>query len=94
MTSTKRLYRRETNRVVLGILSGIAEYFSIDPTIVRVAYVVLAIFTGVLPAIIAYGIMALLIPTKGKGAVIHERTVPTPEEKARQSEADQNPPTV
>lgn len=60
----RRLYRSKRNRVLLGVCGGIAEYFNIDPVIVRVIAVIL-IIPGVFPAIIAYFILALIIPLEG-----------------------------
>ncbi len=57
----KRLYRSRMNRTICGVCGGIAEYFNIDPTIVRLGGVLLACIsfgTGVL----AYFIAAVIIP--------------------------------
>ena len=59
----KRLYRTEGNDAKLfGVCGGIAEYFDIDPTIVRVAWAVLAFAYGT--GILAYLICALCMPKK------------------------------
>ena len=56
----KRLYRSEQNQMLCGVCGGIAEYFNIDPTLVRLAW---AIFTCVGGAgIFAYIIAAIIIP--------------------------------
>jgi phage shock protein C len=60
----RRLYRSKHNRVLLGICGGMGEYFNIDPVIIRVIAIVLLII-GVFPAIIAYLILALIIPLEG-----------------------------
>ena len=57
---TKRLYRSRENRMVCGVCGGIAEYFDIDPTLVRLAWVVLTFFGG--SGILAYIIAAIIIP--------------------------------
>ena len=56
--SGKRLYKSRDKKVC-GVCGGIAEYFGIDPTLVRIVYVILVMFTGVgsLPYIIAAIIM-------------------------------------
>lgn len=57
----KRLFRSATNRMICGVCGGIAEYFNIDPTLVRLAVVLLSCLsfgTG----IIAYIIAAIIIP--------------------------------
>lgn len=42
--SDKRLYRSSTNYMLAGVCGGIAEYFNIDPTLVRLAWVILSCF--------------------------------------------------
>ena len=59
--SQKKLVR-SSNKVLGGVLGGIAEYMEVDPTIVRVAYVALTIFTTGFPGLLLYIIMLLLIP--------------------------------
>ena len=58
----KKLYRSRTDRKIWGICGGIAEYFDIDPTIVRVIAVV-SLFAGSL-GFWAYIIMRFVIPEK------------------------------
>ncbi len=62
----KKLYRSEKNKFWLGVLGGLGEYFNIDPVILRVAFVLLFVFTGFIPGFIAYLLMAVVIPTKSK----------------------------
>jgi phage shock protein C len=57
-----RLYRSRSDRVLGGVLGGIAEYLSADPTLVRLAFVGLALMFGVWPAVIAYIIAVLIVP--------------------------------
>lgn len=56
----KRLYRSNTDKMICGVCGGIAEYFDIDPTLVRLAWVLFCAvgFSGV----IAYIIAAIVIP--------------------------------
>ncbi|MBE3553554.1 MAG: PspC domain-containing protein [Thermicanus sp.] len=58
----KRLVRSQTNRMLSGLLGGIAEYLNVDPTVVRLLYVFLIMFTGIFPGIIAYVIALLVVP--------------------------------
>jgi len=60
----RRLYRSENNRVLLGVCGGFGEYFNVDPVIIRVITVLIAIFTAFIPTFIAYLIIALIIPTR------------------------------
>ena len=58
----KRLYKIENGKMLCGVCGGIAEYFGIDPTLVRLAWMVLVFFAGT--GILAYFIAALIIPDK------------------------------
>ena len=56
----KRLYRSRTDRKIWGICGGLAQYFDVDPVIVRVLFLV-SIFLGTL-GIWAYLIMWIVVP--------------------------------
>ncbi|MGI5874632.1 MAG: PspC domain-containing protein [Bacillota bacterium] len=56
----KRLYRSTTQKMLGGVCGGIAEYFDIDPTLVRLALVAITLFGG--SGIIAYIVAYLVIP--------------------------------
>ena len=56
----KRLYRNPQDKKLAGVCSGIANYFDIDPTVVRLAWVLLSLFGG--SGVIAYIVCALIIP--------------------------------
>ena len=61
----KRLYRvEEPDAKLFGVCGGIAEYFDVDPTIVRVAFALLTIPAGT--AIIVYIVCAFCMPTKSE----------------------------
>ncbi|NGX48495.1 MAG: hypothetical protein K940chlam5_00080 [Candidatus Anoxychlamydiales bacterium] len=60
----KRLYRSRKNRFIAGVLAGIAMYFKIDPTIVRLIFIVVMIITGFVPMIFAYIIAWIIMPEK------------------------------
>jgi phage shock protein C len=59
---TKRLYRSRSQTMLFGVCGGIAEYFQLDPTLVRLGWVVLSIFSAGFPGLLAYIICALIIP--------------------------------
>ncbi|RCW67067.1 PspC domain-containing protein [Saliterribacillus persicus] len=61
-----KLYRSETNRMLAGVLGGIAELTNLDATILRLIFVVLLIFSLGLPLTIAYIAAALIIPNRGE----------------------------
>ena len=59
---TKRLYRSSSQSILFGVCGGIAEYFQLDPTLVRVGWVVLSIFTAGFPGLLAYIVCFFIIP--------------------------------
>lgn len=63
----KRLYRLRKGRKVVGVLGGIAEYFGLDPSLVRIAYVFITFFTLGIPGIVLYLAMGFIIPLEPKG---------------------------
>ncbi len=62
MVAMKRLYRSRTDRKIAGICGGLAEYLNTDPTIVRLIAVILLIFTGLVPMLLAYFLAWIIIP--------------------------------
>lgn len=62
----KRLYRSRDQRMIAGVAGGIAEYFNIDPTIVRLIWVLLALPGGI-PGILLYIISWIIIPLEPVG---------------------------
>ena len=58
----KRLYKIEQGKKLDGVCGGIAEYFDIDPTIIRLAWIIFTAFAG--SGIIAYIIAAIIMPKK------------------------------
>ena len=67
MTEHKRIYRSRSDRMVAGVLGGWAQYLGFDPSLVRLAFVVLLILTGFFPGIFFYLVMAIIIPLEPKG---------------------------
>ena len=57
---SKKLYRSSTNRIFFGVCGGLAEFFEIDPTLVRVIFIVLSLFSGL--GIFLYLILLILMP--------------------------------
>lgn len=60
----KKLYRSKKNEVVAGVCGGIGEYFDVDPTIIRIIFIILTIWGGA--GIILYIIGMLVIPYEGQ----------------------------
>lgn len=59
---TGRLTKSTTDKMIAGVCGGIAEYFNWDTTLVRVAYVLLSLLSAAFPGILAYIILALVMP--------------------------------
>lgn len=66
----KKLYRSRNEKMIAGVCAGLADYFGIDPTIVRVIFIVL-VFAG-LGGILVYAILWVITPEEPK---ISEATV-------------------
>ncbi len=62
--AARKLYRSSSDRIISGVCGGLAEHFEIDPTLVRVIFIVLALMSGV--GVIIYLALALLVPSEGK----------------------------
>lgn len=58
----KRLWRSKTNRVFAGVCGGLGDYFNVDPVALRLVWVLLTFFTGVVPGITSYIIAVIIIP--------------------------------
>ena len=68
---TKRLYRARDGRVVAGVCAGLAAYSGADPTLVRLAFVLVAVFGGI--GVLLYLCAWIVIPEEGgDGASIAE----------------------
>ena len=55
------------NKQIFGVCAVLAEYFGIDPTLLRVIYAVLTIFSAAFPGVVLYIILAIIMPDKGNG---------------------------
>ena len=62
MERTRRLTRSDSEKVIAGVCGGIAAYFEFDPTLVRVGYVLLSVFSAGFPGLIVYIILAAVMP--------------------------------
>ena len=58
----KRLHRSRSNRMLAGVCGGLAEYAGMDPTIMRLLAVLLIVLSGFLPGLVAYIVMAIVMP--------------------------------
>ena len=60
----KRLYRSESSRMLCGVCAGIAEYFNLDPTLIRLAWALFCILGG--SGVLAYILAAIIIPPESR----------------------------
>lgn len=58
----KRLYRSSDNKIIFGICGGIGEYFNIDPTLIRLVFLMMCFMLG--GGFIVYLIAALIMPLR------------------------------
>jgi phage shock protein C len=58
----KKLFRSRNDRMLAGVCGGMAEYAGMDPTIVRLLVALVIVFSAILPGLIAYIVMAIVIP--------------------------------
>ena len=64
----KKLTRSRKNRILAGVMGGLGEFFGIDPTLLRLGYVILTVFSGFFPGIIGYVLAILIVPEAPLGA--------------------------
>lgn len=68
----KRLYRNTSRKMIGGVCSGIADYFSIDPVLVRLLFIILVLHQGI--GILAYIILWIVVPAKHAATAAYSDT--------------------
>lgn len=63
MAPAKKLFRSVNNRILAGVCGGVGEYLDIDPTVVRVVYVLLSLLTA-FAGLLVYIVLWLIIPAR------------------------------
>ncbi len=58
----KKLYRSRTKRMISGVCGGLAEFFSVDETLIRLGIALISVITGFVPGMVFYFVAALIIP--------------------------------
>jgi len=66
----KKLYRSESDKKLCGVCGGIAEYFGLDSTIIRLLWIIASLFVG--SGILCYLICALIMPVKKEEPLEYE----------------------
>ena len=64
MEEPRKLYRSQNQRMVAGVCGGLADYFNIDATVIRVLFLVLAVFGGT--GLVVYLVMWIIVPDASK----------------------------
>ena len=60
--ASQKLTKRTHDKKIAGVCGGIADYFDMDPTIVRAGYVLISLFSAAFPGILVYIALAILMP--------------------------------
>jgi len=58
----KKLYKSKNDRKLTGLLGGLGEYLNIDPTLLRLFFLFLVVFTGFFPGVVLYIVAAAIVP--------------------------------
>jgi phage shock protein C len=62
----KKLYKSTTDKKVWGVCAGLAEYFEVDVTLVRLLFVIFTLMGG--PGLIVYIVLAMVLPEQGQAS--------------------------
>lgn len=65
---TKKLVKNDKEKMLGGVVAGIADYFKQDPTVWRVGVVLLAVLTGLVPILVFYFVAWFVMPGDDAGA--------------------------
>ncbi len=61
-SKVKKITRSDENKMIGGVCGGIAEYFDMDPTLIRLIYILVSIFSVAFPGMLVYLILWVVIP--------------------------------
>lgn len=90
MQPIKKLYRSVDDRIIAGVAGGIAEYFNIDPVLVRVVFIVLALIHGL--GIILYIVLLFLTPKEGDTEMLEKVVAFSKQHLKKNTESPQENP--
>lgn len=68
MPQYKQLFRSRDNRMVAGVCAGLGEYLGLDPTVVRLAFLVASLLGYIGPLLIAYLVLFIVVPEEPQPA--------------------------
>lgn len=60
----KKLYLSKADKKLAGVCGGIAEYFHVDSSLIRLGWIIITIITGIFPGVIAYIVAATVVPPR------------------------------
>ena len=63
---------RSANKMLAGVCGGIAEYFNVDPTLVRVCYAVLSVFAACFPGLLLYILLMVIMPENSNNDIVNQ----------------------
>lgn len=69
----RRLYRSEKDKVIAGVAGGLGEYFNIDPTIIRILFVLITLFGG--SGIIIYIVLWIILPSESSPSSVNSDSI-------------------
>jgi phage shock protein C len=86
----KRLYRSRDERMISGVCGGIAKYFNVDATLIRLLFVLFAFAGG--PGLVAYIVLAIIVPEEPYEYEATAPPAPEPEavEEAEEAEEEES----
>ncbi len=64
MAKKKKLKKSKTDKIIFGIIGGMAEYFQMDSTLLRIVFLVIASLSGFVPGMVAYFLSFFIVPNK------------------------------
>lgn len=62
----KKLYRSEQQKMIGGVCGGLAEYFELDVTLIRLIFVAVGLLTAIFPMLVFYIIAWIIVPVRTK----------------------------
>lgn len=62
MNTARALRRSRRDRMIAGVVGGLADYFGLDPTLARIIYVLVSVLSAAFPGILVYILLWILIP--------------------------------
>lgn len=66
MSEKKKLLRSRNDRMIAGVIGGLARYFGLDTTVLRIIYVLVSLFSAAFPGIIVYLILLVVMPLEAE----------------------------